>query len=215
MIEAFLKTVREMFRPLFWGVFFLNLIITALFFWGLVFLVGEVVSSYAVNYSWLEYFAEGGVLVLSYFLFPIIFPIFSYFFQEFVTKKLSKRHEPNKKNIRIPIKTTIGYALKFAVISIGLNLILSPLYLVPVMGFIVYFCLNSYLLGREYYQLSACSLLSYEKTIELRKKKSKLIFLSGIMLSIMFLTPILNLIAPIIGIIFSWFYVEKISRDIR
>jgi CysZ protein len=214
MIEAFLKTVREMFRPLFWGVFFLNLIITALFFWGLVVSVGELVSAYAINYSWLEYVAEGGVIILSYFLFPVIFPIFSYIFQEFVTTKLSKRYTPNRKNIEMPIKTVIIYALKFAALSIGLNLLFLPLYLIPVIGFIVYFCLNSYLLGREYFQLSASSLISFDEAVELRKKKSKIIYISGGFLSIMFLTPILNLIAPIVGIIFSWFFVEKISRNI-
>lgn len=215
MIEAFLRTFKEILSPFFWVIIILNLIITGLFFWLLIWGSGELIAYVVADYEWLKSLVGAGAVIVSYMMFPIIFPLISYLFQDFITAHLNKKHNREGKEIKIPISTIIGFALKFAALSIFLNLILLPLYFIPVVGLVTYFCLNSFLLGREYYQLSAYTLLEGGEVKQFRNENSKLIFISGIVLSLFFLTPILNLIAPIIGVIFSWFYVFKLTKKYR
>lgn len=213
MIEAFLNTFKELFRPFFWVIIILNLFITITFFAILVWGSGELVKYYIADYDWLASVAGAGAFFISYMLFPVIFPIFSYLFQDFITSRLSKKYNPKGENITIPVVSVITFAVKFALLSITLNLLFFPLYFIPVLGAVIYYCLNSFLLGREYYQLTAYSLLKKDILQKFRKENSKLIFAAGMIISLMFLTPVINLVAPIIAVIFTWFYLRKLTRE--
>jgi len=212
MIEAFLKTIREVFTPFFWLILFLNLIITVAFFYGVYQVISSLIDYYIASYEWLDKISGVGAMFITYFLFPVIFPLISYLFQDFITSKLNKKYNDTPPKGRYPISYIIMFAIKFAVISVILNLLLLPLYFIPVIGLLIYFILNSYLLGKEYYQLCAYTLLEKEEIDRFRTHYRNKILLAGMVMSALFLTPIVNIFAPILGVIYSWFYIQKLNK---
>jgi CysZ protein len=102
--------------------------------------------------------------------------------------------------------------LKFGIYSLFLNIIFLPFYFIPMIGFIIYFALNSYLLGREYYDISAISFIKKDNFKQHKKKISGKLNLMGLVISIGFITPLLNLIMPILAVIFSWLYIKNTQK---
>ena len=71
---------------------------------------------------------------------------------------------------------------------------------------------SGYILGKEYYEIVALRIFSYEKISLFRKKNFFTLNITGIIMSISFMVPFLNLIAPILSIILATIAVHKIDK---
>jgi uncharacterized protein involved in cysteine biosynthesis len=79
------------------------------------------------------------------------------------------------------------------------NIIVLPLYFIPVINLFVYYLLNGYLISREYFQMVAIRHHEMEEVTRLRKTNASELYLMGIVIAFALTIPILNLIAPIIA----------------
>ena len=64
-------------------------------------------------------------------------------------------------------------------------------------GVIIFFLLNGYLLGREYFQFAAQRFRPEREASALRKKFSLEVFLAGLIIAAFMSVPILNLFTPV------------------
>jgi uncharacterized protein involved in cysteine biosynthesis len=101
------------------------------------------------------------------------------------------------------VSETIRITLKFAALSIVLNLLALPLFLlllfIPPFNLFVFYGLNGYLLGREYYELVAYRRLAPPAADRLRRSVAVKLFMVGIVIAVLMSVPVLNLIVPIVA----------------
>jgi uncharacterized protein involved in cysteine biosynthesis len=66
----------------------------------------------------------------------------------------------------------------------------------------VFYGLNGYLLGREYFETIALRRLSAGEAKELWRKEKRRIFAAGVLITVMLTIPFLNLVAPVVATAF-------------
>jgi uncharacterized protein involved in cysteine biosynthesis len=109
----------------------------------------------------------------------------------------------------------VRLASRFALVSIGLNLLALPIYfLLPVINLMVFYGLNGYLLGREYFELVALRRLDEHSVRALRRSYQGSIFLSGALIAFITTIPLLNLAAPVVATAFMVHLFESLKRRV-
>ena len=90
-------------------------------------------------------------------------------------------------------------ATKFAGVSLIVNLAALALFLIPGVNALVFYLANSYLLGREYFELAALRFRSLEDVRALRRRRAVYLFLCGMFIAAFVSVPLLNLLTPLFG----------------
>jgi uncharacterized protein involved in cysteine biosynthesis len=165
----------------------------------------------------LDVLAGAGVLVAAWLLFPATISVVVGFFLEEVATAVERRHYPDLGPARPqPIGEQIAAGLRFALVAIGLNLLALPLYLagifLPPLNIFVFYGLNGYLLGREFYELVALRRFDRRQVQVLRRAHGGRSFLAGIVIAFLLTVPFVNLIAPVIATAFMLHLFEAWRR---
>ncbi|UYV38206.1 EI24 domain-containing protein [Rhodobacteraceae bacterium D3-12] len=141
------------------------------------------------------------MLVLSFFLMiPVASAITSMFLDE-VADAVEARHYPA---LAPAPGASFGDALRdtlgFLAIIIAANLLAFVIYaFLPYLSLFIFFGLNGFLLGREYFQLAAMRRIGRDRAKALRKRHSATIWAAGVLMALPLVVPILNLFIPILG----------------
>ena len=72
---------------------------------------------------------------------------------------------------------------------------------------------SGYILGKEYYEIVVLRIFSYNKISLFRKKNFVELNIIGIICSLLFMVPVINLIAPVLSIIIMTSAVDKLDKD--
>ena len=99
---------------------------------------------------------------------------------------------------RLVWKILAGSA-RFLAIVVALNLVALVFLLVPPLFPFVFYGINGYLLGREYYELVALRRLSPQAAHALRRAHAGRVSAAGVAIAFLLTVPFVNLVAPIIG----------------
>ncbi len=141
------------------------------------------------------------VLVLPVFLMvPVASAITSIFLDE-VAEAVEDRHYPSLPTApKIPFSEALWDGLSFLGVLIVANILALILYVLftPLAPFI-FWAMNGFLLGREYFTLAAMRRLGRDGARQLRAKHSTTIWAAGTLMAIPLSIPLVNLIIPIIG----------------
>ncbi len=141
------------------------------------------------------------MMVLSVFLMvPVASAITSMFLDE-VAQAVEDRHYPNLPPVAgIPVAEALKDTVNFLGVLIAANLLALVLYVIftPLAPFI-FWALNGFLLGREYFTLAAMRRLGRDGARKLRAKHSATIWIAGTLMAIPLSVPLVNLLIPIIG----------------
>ncbi|MDQ2090123.1 EI24 domain-containing protein [Marimonas arenosa] len=141
------------------------------------------------------------MLVLSVFLMiPVASAITSMFLDD-VAQAVEDRHYPDlPPTPRMSVFEGLRDTLNFLGVIIAANLLALVLYaLVPPVTPFVFFGMNGYLLGREYFTLAAMRRLGRAGARDLRKRHTATIWTAGILMALPLVVPVLNLVIPILG----------------
>ena len=141
------------------------------------------------------------MLVLSFFLMiPVASAITSMFLDE-VADAVEEIHYPAlAPTAGVPFSDALRDTLNFLGVIIGANLLAFVLYaFAPPATPFIFFGLNGYLLGREYFQLAAMRRVGRQGAKALRKRHAMTIWAAGILMALPLVVPILNLVIPIMG----------------
>lgn len=206
MVRALFAAVAQLgdpaIRKYIWWSLGLTVLSYALAVAGLWFGLGAV---NVVEPAWLDTVIDvaGGVavFVVALLFFPAVVTVFVGLFLEGIAAAVEARHYPDLPPAReVPVGESIAGAVSFAVVSLGLNLLALPIYiLAPALNIAVYLLLNGYLLGREYHELVAARRLDRRAlTAERRGYRMRLI-VAGMIIAGLMLVPVVNLLAPVIA----------------
>jgi len=112
----------------------------------------------------------------------------------------------------LPLGSALWLAIKFTILVVISNLIALMLVLLPGINFIIFFFLNGYLLGREYFQFAAMRFLNEEDAKALRAANEGNIFLGGLIIAGFMTIPLVNLATPVFAAAFM-VHVYKTTRQ--
>lgn len=101
-----------------------------------------------------------------------------------------------------PFFQSIIVALRFTTVLVIVNLIALPFYLLPGVNLVLFWVVNGYLLGREYFELVSLRHLDVEAARRLQKRFRFRIFMAGLVIAAFATVPILNLFAPLFATAF-------------
>jgi uncharacterized protein involved in cysteine biosynthesis len=195
-------------RAVLWKSLSLALLVLALLAIGLWFLVAWLAH---FDIGWLnklvEFAAGFGVVILAWFLFPAAVTSTLGVFLDQVSEAVEQRHYPHLPRARPQSwGEIIRQTLVFTAVAVGLNLLLLPFYLLliwfPPAYAVLFYGVNGYLLGREYFEQVAMRRLDPEGARRLRLAHQGRILLAGIAIAFLLTVPILNLIAPVLATAF-------------
>ena len=210
MIRPFALAIRQLSDPAFRRVLLRSLSLAVAVFTGLAAVVWFFLAGTDFFTFWLIEWIVGvlggvAVAVVTWLLFPAVVSFFVGLFLEEIVAAVEERHYPDDPPARsTPISTAIVVSLRFAGVTLALNLLALPLYLItfwfPPLALAIFYCLNGYLLSREYYELVSLRRLDAGAGEMLRKANRQRLFLSGVVITFLFTIPIVNLFAPVIGV---------------
>ncbi len=141
------------------------------------------------------------VLVLPVFLMiPVASAITSMFLDE-VAQAVEDKHYPTLPQVPgLPFSEAARDTLSFLGVLIAANVLALVLYVVfAPLALFIFWGMNGFLLGREYFTLAAMRRLGREGAQKLRSKHAATIWLAGTLMAIPLSVPLVNLVIPIIG----------------
>ncbi|MEQ8896549.1 MAG: EI24 domain-containing protein [Roseovarius sp.] len=140
------------------------------------------------------------VVLSAVLMIPVASAITSMFLDE-VAQAVEDRHYPRLPPARrTPFAEALKDTINFLGIIIAANLLAFVLYVffTPAAPFIFY-AMNGYLLGMEYFTLVAIRRVGRQEAKTLRRRHLTTIWLAGILMALPLSIPLINLIIPILG----------------
>lgn len=204
LFVSFTKAIRSLFAPGMFGIFIASVIVTIFALGGFIFL-----TTMAANWWFAgdedSYFQVFGSFIfsvlLAWFLFPGIMPIIVNFFDVKIARSIEAQDYPASQPLAEPLFwPEFWHDVRFSLFAITLNIMVLPLYFVPLVNAVLFYVLNGYLLGREFFIMVARRHIALEEAKKLRKNYARYAFLAGVALAFCATIPILNLFAPFWGI---------------
>ncbi len=218
MFAALFKTFGTIGQPYFLTMLLLPIVVTAIAF-GVFFLaVGYALTATAlVSTGWLDtvidWVAGLGTLVLAWFLFPALLPLVASIFQEQMAGRIETQEYGLQEPSALPVSQEVVAGAKFAGYSLFLNVIILPLYLIPPLIPVIYYGLNSYLLGREFFESVAGRRIGRQQAMALRRANRLPVLCAGLMTALSATLPLATLIAPFIGIVVTVHLVQALMPE--
>lgn len=213
--RAFLKALDQLGDPAFRRVFFVGTALTALLFAAMMVAVWFLLPENAQYFDWewvntalgwiLGFALVPGFVVLLWLFFPALATAFMGLFLDDVVDAVEVKHYPGQRALRrITLGENFLIAIRMSGTIILFNILALPVYLIlifTVVGpLILFLVLNSYLLGREFFELVAVRHFLPQDARRIRRANRDSVFLAGGLITVMFMIPFVNLLAPIVGV---------------
>lgn len=189
---------------------------------------GEYVYDWANAQGWGDFWlsiirflyataAVSGVLIVSFLLFPAVIGLVLSVYLDPICNAVERKHYPELPPARDqPVMEITGDALRMTLVIVLINFAVLPLYLIllffPPFNLLVFYSVNGYLLGREFFEIAAVRRMSSQEANRLRRRQQGRIFLTGVVIAILLTLPVINIVMPIVAIAFMLHVVEKIRR---
>ena len=214
LLPAFLRAAGQLFDARFAAVLLWSLALTLGLLAGLslgaVWLVGLLPESFelpligavATPFTAVRGLALGAMLLLSAFLmFPVAAMFVNLFLGRFVDA-VGARHYPELAPARpMGLAEALKGAVGFTLVVLGVNLVAMIFYLVSgPFAPLIFWAVNGYLFGREYFELVALRRLELADMRRLRGRHRLRIWLAGTLMAVPLSIPVLNLLVPVVGV---------------
>jgi len=143
----------------------------------------------------------GIMIVMSVFLMVPVASVITSLFLDDVAHAVEERHYPHLPPVRRqPFWEGLRDTVNFLGVLIGANLVAFFAYaIVPFLAVPIFFALNGFLLGREYFQIAAMRRLGRAGAKELRARHNGAIWIAGCLMVVPLSMPLINLIVPVLG----------------
>ncbi len=214
ILSSFFKALGQLadrrFRRVLWLGILLTIVLLVGFTAGLLWLV-DVLTADSLQapligeITWLDDVLSWGsvflMLGLSVFLMvPVASAITSMFLDE-VADAVETRHYPHLPPAQnVPFWDAVRDTVNFLGVLIAANLVALVVYfIVPFAAMFIFWALNGFLLGREYFTLAAIRRVGREGARALRSEHAGKIWVAGILMAVPLSVPLINLVIPILG----------------
>jgi len=211
LIQAAFKAWAQVFSPALRAVLWKSLALTvgllAIVWFGLTRLLNAWLDSHHLSASYpildtVAFFLAGaGLFIALAYLLPAVSAVVAGYFLDDVAEVVERTDFPADPVGRpLPLGRALLYGLRFAGLSLLVNLAALVLVFIPVINVGVFFAANAYLLGREYFELAAGRFRPLEEASRMRVEHRGTVILAGAMLAALVLVPVLNLLTPLFGV---------------
>lgn len=204
LTTAFSRALKNLTLPGILVLFLYCLLGYGIGWFALSLLLGALISGYiglsGADGFVVQFIANAGGWVLAWFLFPLLYPVLMSFFDERVAETIEAQDYPGLPDATPPFWPTFWADARFALKAIGLNILCLPLYLIPLVNVLVYYGMNGYLLGSQFFRMAAGRRVGKVQCEQLLKQHRMTIILAGALISLCATIPILNLAAPMLGV---------------
>ncbi len=235
MIDAAVKALAQMFTPALRGVLLkavgLALILIVIIGVALQRLLAalaengatwaEQTSGFAPHAAWsalawvLSIMAGIGILTGALFLMPTIAAFVGSFFVDETAEAVEREYYPAEPVGRaLPFFRALIEGLKIAALTLLVYFCALPFIFFAGLGVIILFLANSYLLGREYFELAAMRFRPPYEAKAMRKANSPYVFLAGMVIAGFVSIPVINLATPVFAMAFM-VHIHKHMSDKR
>lgn len=203
-LRALAQVFSQPFRRVLWLSLGTTIIVLALFGAGAQWAL-DALPQFGTAWidTTLEWVARFFALIV---LVPLVHPTVSLvasFFLERIAGAVEARDYPADPPGRDqPLLQSLLIAIRFTFVLILVNLIALPFYLVPGVNLALFWIVNGYLLGREYFELVALRHLDVEAARALRRRHRLRVFAAGVVVAGFATVPFLNLLSPLFATAF-------------
>lgn len=155
--------------------------------------------------TWLDDILSVGsvfvMLFLSVFLMVPVASAITSMFLEDVASAVEDRHYPHLPPAqRVPFGDAVRDTLNFLGILVVANIFALVLYiLMAPIALFIFWGLNGFLLGREYFTMAAMRRVGRVRAKELRSRHVAKIWLAGVLMAVPLSVPLVNLLIPVLG----------------
>lgn len=214
ILSSFFAALQQMTDPRFRRVLLLGVGLTVLllvgisvvFVWLVGGLVGDVMSLPLIGeVTWVDNVASWGAAVLlgvlSIFLMVPVASAITSMFLDTVAQAVEDAHFPQLPPAQnVPLRDAVVDTISFLGVLIVANILALALYLIfaPAAP-LIFWALNGFLLGREYFTLAAIRRVGRQGAKKLRSRHALTIWAAGFLMAIPLTVPLLNLLIPILG----------------
>ena len=141
------------------------------------------------------------MMALSVVLMVPVAAAFTGIFLDDVAAAVEDMHYPQVPRVgSVPLGVTIRDSIGFFGVVVAVNLVALVLFFfVGPLAPVLFWAVNGYLLGREYFQMAAIRHLGRAGANGLRARHSGQIWLAGTLMAIPLSVPLVNLLIPVIG----------------
>lgn len=167
-----------------------------------------------IEISWLDTLVSWLIGIMTgiggWFILPVLTVLIAGMFQETVIHRVEFVFYPDKIRKESPkFWPDIWHDIKFTVWALSLNVIILPLYFVGI-GFIASIILNSYILGREFFESAAGFHLGKPEAKNVGSQNRIGIFFGGLVITLLALIPVINLFVPIFAVVWMVHFYHNI-----
>lgn len=223
MIEAAIKALTQMFAPALRHVLLKAVGLALILITIIGILMHRVLAAWAeAGANWAEQatgvaphaawstlawvlsvMAGFGILTGALFLMPAVTAFVGSFLVDEIADAVEREHYPAEPpGQALPFFRALIEGLSFAALAVVVYLCALPFVLFAGLGVIILFLANSYLLGREYFELAAMRFRPPHEAKLLRKANAIYVFLAGMFIAIFVSIPVVNLATPLFAMAF-------------
>jgi CysZ protein len=211
LIQASFAAARQVLSPALRRILWKSIGLTIALLAGIWLVLTRGVAAYLAGHplsashpaldGYAEFLTGFGLLVALVYLLPAVSAVVAGYFLDDVAEIVEGRSFPDEPPGRaLPLGRSIFYGLRFAGLSLVVNLAALMVFLIPGVNISVFFIANAYLLGREYFELAAGRFRSMPEAARMRVDNRGTVFLSGAIVAGLLFVPILNLLTPLFGV---------------
>lgn len=204
---ALRQTFSAPLRAILWKSLGLTLGLLVLLWFGLTRLVQSFQAEHHISAQYplldsLAYYLAGfGLFVALVYLMPAISIIVAGFFLDDAAAIVERTDFPGDPPGRaMPFGAAMLHAVRFAGVTLLVNLAALAIFFVPVVGIAAFFAANAYLLAREYFEMAAVRFRPLPDASAMRRTFSLRTLAAGCLLAALLIVPVLNLLTPLFGI---------------
>lgn len=173
-----------------------------------------------IETSWLDTLVNWIVVVVTgiggWFMLPALVVLIAGMFQEVTIHRVEKVYYPEHTRIDSPkLWPDLLHDIRFTLKALLLNILVLPTYLLGI-GFVISIVLNSYLLGREFFESAAGYHLGKPEAKKLGSNHKKTVYGGGLVITLLALVPLLNLFVPIFAIVWMvhvYHFLQQLSEQ--
>ncbi|MGZ5803010.1 MAG: sulfate transporter family protein [Xanthobacteraceae bacterium] len=165
---------------------------------------GVLIHYPVVALGWVLAFALGfGLFLGAIFLMPAVTSLVASFFADEIAEHVEREHYPaDPPGTALPLVHATIEGIKIALLSLVVYLCALPFLLFAGLGAVLFFLATAYLLGREYFELSAMRFHPVAEAKALRRLHGGTVFVAGMFIAAFVSIPIVNLATPLFGVAF-------------
>tara|TARA_Y100000590_G_scaffold456750_1_gene607945 strand:- start:590 stop:1273 length:684 start_codon:yes stop_codon:yes gene_type:complete len=220
VITAFFKALSQITDPKFIWIVVKSSVLTALVFLGISILFAWGVGSF---WSWVGLpFMSFVITIGGFFTFfvgiwvfgpAVIIAINSIFLSD-VIRAVEVKYYPNDLQGKEPtFIDDIASTFNLVLIQIILNICIVPFLFFPPIYFILYWFINAYLFGREYFEMVFSRFFKKKIRHRLKANYKYNLYFHGLITAILFTLPLINIFVPLISTASMIHLYKKINKN--